>query len=41
MHVNKLFTIFFIYLYVLKIGYIIFGFSRSVRITLRQRDEED
>ena len=27
----------FMYLYVLKIGYITFGFSRSVRITLRQR----
>ena len=37
MHVNKHFTILFIYLYVLIIGYIIFGFSGSVRITLRQR----
>ena len=36
-HVNKYFTILFIYLYLLKIGYILFGFSRSVRITLRQR----
>ena len=37
MHVNKYFNILFIYLYVLKIGYIILCFSRSVRITLRQR----
>ena len=37
MHVNKYFNILFIYLYVLKIGYIILHFSRSVRFTLRQR----
>ena len=37
MHANKYFNILFIYLYVLKIGYIILCFSRSVRITLRQR----
>ena len=38
MQINKYFTILFIYLYVLKIRYIIFSFSRSVRITLRQRN---
>ena len=37
MHINKYFNILFIYLYVLKMGYIILRFSRSVRITLRQR----
>ena len=36
MHVNKYFNISFIYLYVLKIGYIILCFSHSVRITLWQ-----
>mgnify|MGYP006889207730 CR=1 FL=1 len=35
MHINKYFNILFIYLYVLKIGYIILCFSRSVGITLR------
>ena len=37
MHVNIYFNILFIYLYVLKLGYIILCFSRSVRITLRHR----
>ena len=37
MHVSKYCNILFIYLCVLKIGYIILCFSRSVRITLRHR----
>ena len=37
MHVNKYSNILFMHLYVLKIGYILFCFILSVRITLRQR----